>query len=52
VTLDCVSIRPMRDMAGIVKRNLKYLSIDMATVIGKPVGQEDDECELEACLGL
>jgi hypothetical protein len=52
VTLDCVSARPMRAMAGIVKRNLKYLSVDIATVIGKPMGQEDDEDELEACLGL
>jgi hypothetical protein len=52
VTLDCVSARPMRAMAGLVKRNLQYLSVDMATVIGKPAGQEDDESELEACLGL
>jgi hypothetical protein len=52
VTLDCVSARPMRAMAGIVKRNLQYLSVDMATVIGKPAGQADNEGELEACLGL
>jgi hypothetical protein len=52
VTLDCVSARPMRAMAGIVKRNLQYLSVDMATVIGKPAGQADNEDELEACLGL
>jgi hypothetical protein len=52
VTLDCVSARPMRAMAGIVKRNLQYLSVDMATVIGKPAGQSDNEDELEACLGL
>jgi hypothetical protein len=52
VTLDCVSARPMRAMAGIVKRNLQYLSVDMATVIGKPAGQADNESELEACLGL
>jgi hypothetical protein len=52
VTLDCMSNRAMRGMAGIVKRNLKHLSIDMACVIGKPAGQEEDEDESEACLGL
>jgi hypothetical protein len=50
VTLDCVSARSMRTMAGIIKRNLRYLSVDMAIVIGQPRGKEEDE--LEACLGL
>jgi hypothetical protein len=49
VTLDCLSARSMRTMAGIVKRNLRYLSVDMAIVIGQPRGKEE---ELEACLGL
>ena len=50
VTLDCLSNRAMRSMAGIVKRNLQRLSIDMAAVIGKPITQEEDEPQ--ACLGL
>jgi hypothetical protein len=50
VTLDCVSARPMRTMAGIIKRNMKYLSIDIAVVIGQPKDKEEDE--LLACLGL
>jgi hypothetical protein len=50
VTWDCVSGRSMRTMASIVKRNLHYLSVDMAIVIGQPKGKEEDE--LIACLGL
>jgi hypothetical protein len=39
-----------RTLACIIKRNLQYLSVDMAIVIGQPRGKEEDE--LEACLGF
>jgi hypothetical protein len=50
--MDCVSSRSMRTATGIATRSATRLSMDVATVIGKPAGQEDDEGELQACLGL
>jgi len=38
--LDCVSSRAIRGMAGILKRNLKSLCIDIACVISPPDGTE------------
>jgi hypothetical protein len=52
VTLDCVSSRSMRTATGIATRSATRLSMDVATVTGKSAGQEDDEGELQACLGL
>lgn len=50
VELDCLSNRAMRVMAGILKRNLKSLSIDIAVVISKPADQEQEEPQ--ACIGM
>lgn len=49
-TLDCMTSRAIRSMAGLVKRYLHILSIDVAVVIAKPDGVEEDEPS--ACLGL
>jgi hypothetical protein len=49
-TLDCMTSRPIRSMAGLVKKYLQYLSIDVAIVIATPDHQ--DEVEPSACLGL
>jgi Protein ENHANCED DISEASE RESISTANCE 2, C-terminal len=50
ITLDCTSNRAMRSMAGILKRNLQSLAIDVAIVIQKP--DEKDEDEPQACLAM
>jgi hypothetical protein len=50
ITLDCTSNRAMRSMAGILKRNLQSLAIDVAIVIQKP--DEHDEEEPQACLAM
>jgi hypothetical protein len=50
-TLDCMTSRAIRSMAGLVKRYLHILSIDVAVVIGKPDGEEGEN-EPGACLGL
>ena len=50
IELDCMSNRAMRAMAGIVKRNLERLSIDVAVVVQKPDGQVEDEPQ--ACLAM
>jgi len=50
VHLDCFSGRAIRGMAGIVKRHLQKLAIDLAVVIGKPENQDEDEPS--ACLGM
>jgi hypothetical protein len=50
--MDCVSARSMRTATGITTRSARSLSMDVAIVIGKPMGQEDDEGELQACLDL
>jgi hypothetical protein len=50
VTLDLMGNRPIRGMASLVKRYLKFISVDLAAIISKPEGQEQDEPE--ACLGL
>lgn len=49
-TLDCMTSRPIRSMAGLVKKYLHLLSIDAAIVIGTPEHQL--EPEPSACLGL
>jgi hypothetical protein len=49
-TLDCVSKRAIRSMAGIVKNHLVRLSLDVAAVITKPEGQLEEEPH--ACIGL
>jgi hypothetical protein len=49
-TLDCMTSRPIRSMAGLVKKYLHFLSIDVAIVIATPDHQ--DEIEPSACLGL
>jgi hypothetical protein len=49
-TLDCMTSRPIRSMAGLVKKYLHLLSIDAAIVIGTPEHQQ--EPEPSACLGL
>jgi len=48
--IDCMSNRAIRAMAGILKRNLGSLCIDIACIIQKPDGLEEDEPQ--ACLGL
>ena len=48
--LDCLSTRVIRGMAGIVKKHLSSLAIDVAVTISKPDGQVEDEPQ--ACLGL
>lgn len=50
VVLDCTSNRAMRSMAGILKRNLQSLAIDVAVVIQKP--DDQDEEEPQACLAM
>lgn len=53
--LDCVSSRAIRGMAGILKRNLSSLCIDVAFTISSPIDQdleEEKEDEPQACLGL
>jgi hypothetical protein len=50
VTLDMVGNRAIRGMASLVKRYLVSISVDLAAIISKPDGQEEDEPE--ACLGL
>ena len=49
-TLDCMTSRPIRSMAGLVKKYLHLLSIDAAIVIGTP--ENHPEPEPSACLGL
>ena len=49
-TLDCMTSRPIRSMAGLVKKYLHLLSIDAAIVIGTP--EHETEVEPSACLGL
>ena len=49
-TLDCMTSRPIRSMAGLVKKYLHLLSVDAAIVIGTPERQV--EPEPSACLGL
>ena len=49
-TLDCMTSRTIRSMAGLVKKYLHLLSIDVAIVIGTPEHQQ--EPEPSACLGL
>jgi hypothetical protein len=48
--LDCMTSRAIRSMAGLVKKYLHMLSIDVAVVIGTPDGQS--EIEPSACLGM
>jgi 16S rRNA G527 N7-methylase RsmG len=50
-TLDCMTSRAIRSMAGLVKRYLHILSVDVAVVIAKPDGAEVED-EPSACLGL
>jgi hypothetical protein len=50
VTLDCMTSRAIRSMAGLVKKYLYTLSIDVAIVIGTP--QNQSVVEPSACLGL
>jgi hypothetical protein len=50
IELDCVSNRIMRGMAGILKRHFESVAIDVAVVVQKPDGQEEDEPQ--ACLGM
>jgi hypothetical protein len=50
VTLDMVGNRAIRGMAALVKRYLNSISVDLAVIISKPDGQENNEPE--ACLGL
>lgn len=47
---DCISSRAIRSMAGIVKKHLHKLVIDLAVVVGKPPKQK--EPEFQAVLGL
>ena len=49
-TLDCMTSRPIRSMAGLVKKYLHLLSVDAAIVIGTPNHLPD--AEPSACLGL
>ena len=46
--LDCMSDKTMRGMAGIVKRYLKSLAIDVAAIIMKPDDITEDESQ--ACV--
>jgi hypothetical protein len=48
--LDCLSSRTIRGMAGIVKKHMASVSIDIAVTIGKPDGESEDEPQ--ACLGM
>lgn len=48
--LDCLSSRTIRGMAGIVKKHLHLLTVDVAVTISKPDGQAEEEPQ--ACLGL
>jgi hypothetical protein len=48
--LDCLSSRTIRGMAGIVKKHMASVSIDIGVTIGKPDGINEDEPQ--ACLGL
>jgi hypothetical protein len=49
VTLDAIANTAMRSMSGIVKRNLKRMSVDMAATISYT---GDGEQEPKACVGM
>jgi hypothetical protein len=52
-TLDCMTSRPIRSMAGLVKKYLHMLSIDVAVVIAKPDHtMKENTDEPSACLGI
>jgi len=51
VQLDCITSRAVRSMAGIIKRNLKSLTIDVACTVGPPDDKANDS-EPRACIGL
>ena len=48
--LDCMTNKAIRVMTGIFKRNIGSLAVDVAAVIQKPEGS--DEEEPEACIGM
>jgi hypothetical protein len=47
LTLDLIANSAMRSMSGIVKRNLRSMSVDLAATIRN----QHDESEPKACLG-
>ena len=50
LVLDCVTFRSVRTAAGLLKRNLTSICMDVAIVVSTPDGQSDEEPQ--ACLGM